>query len=455
MTSSRSRSIAIGWGLLSRSERVAAVLLGVAIFAAVAWIVAQFFHPAPPRRITLASGPADGMYHVHAQRYRAILERHGISVVERQTAGASENLALLLDARSGVDVAFFQGGVAPASSPSVEMLVALFYEPLWIFHRVDTPVAQINHLHGKRIAIGAPGSGTRPFVEPLLRANGIADMPTRLVELGTREGLAALKKGDVDAVFAVGSPGAPALREGLMDRELRLLNLVRADAYQRGFPHVNAMRLPAGTIDLANDIPGQDTLLIGTQAMLVARRDFHPAIVDLLVDAAREIHSGQGYFESAGEFPRVVPVDVAVSSEAARYFKQGPGLLHRYLPFWVATLVERLLVLVLPILVVLTPLVTRLPKIVMWRLRARVYRWYSALRALEHEIHTAEPPLPIDQWFAELDQIEHSVARERTLASHAREAYALRGHVRLVREAIQARRQRNKAITDAEALLRS
>jgi len=415
-------------------------VLAIVLVVALLWIGFQFLQPLPPRRIVLASGANFGLYHQYAQRYKAILARDGITVEERLTAGAGENLKLLLDPKSGVDVAFMQGGVAtsPAADDLV-MLASLYYEPLWVFYDGNQSWTNLHQLRGHRIATGAPGSGTRALAEPLLAANGVTSDNTNIIGAGGADAMELLRKGEVDAVLLVGGARTPLIEQALRDRGLKLMSFARADAYPRRFSYISRLTLPAGTIDLAAGIPAAEVSMIGTKSMLVARDNLHPALVNLLTDAAREIHGGQGAFESAGEFPSTAQVDLEVSEPAVRHMRYGPGIVHRYLPFWAATLVERAILLLLPLVVVLVPALNFLPQFMRWRVRSRIYRWYGELALLERDVATRAPPLPIAQWMRDLERIERSVGQIHTPASFASEAYTLREHVDFVRRAILAK----------------
>jgi len=412
-------------------------LLALALVAALLWIGFQFLQPLPPRRIVLASGADFGLYHQYAQRYKAILARDGIAVEERMTAGAGENLRLLLDPKSGVDVAFMQGGVAtfPAAD-ELEMLASLYYEPLWIFYGGSETWTKLLQLRSHRVAPGLPGSGTRAFVLPLLAANGVTSDNTNFVEASGADAIGLLRTGEIDAVFLVGGAQTPLIQQALRDPGIKVMSLARAEAYPRRFRYITKLTLPPGTIDFAAGIPPTEVQMIGTKAMLAARADLHPALVNLLVDAAREIHDEQGFFEAAGEFPGTAQVDLEVSEHAARHLRYGPSLLHRYLPFWAATLVERAIILLLPLVVVLVPVINFLPQFMRWRVRSRIYRWYGELVLLERDVATRAPPLPIAQWLRDLERIERSVGQIHTPASFASEAYTLREHVDFVRRAV-------------------
>jgi TRAP-type uncharacterized transport system substrate-binding protein len=417
------------------------MVTAVLIIAAV--IGAWFLQSTIPRHIVLASGDRNGMYHQYAQRYTEILARSGVTVEERTTAGADENEALLHDPRSGVDVAFMHGGVvAPADQGKLVMLAALYYEPLWIFYRDSKTLTQLDELRYKRIAAGGAGSGVRAFTEPLLSANNITGFNTQLIPLANLDALHALLAGKIDAALVIDAVQAPAVWQGLHDSNLKLMSLDRSDAYPRRFPFITKLTLPSGTIDFGLHIPDGDVKMIGTKAMLVSRDDLSPAIINLLQDAAREIHGGQGYFEADDEFPNTAAVDLPVSVEADRHHRFGPSILHQYLPFFVATYVERLIILLVPLLVVIVPLFNLLPRLLRWRTRSRVYRWYGELALLERDINSRKGTLPIDQWLADLDRIEASAERVRTPASFASEAYTLREHIALVRSTVMAKVQK-------------
>ena len=431
--------------LLSRRERVRLVLLVVALCAVIVWATLYFLEPGPPRRVVIASGAEFGLYHQYAQRYKEILRVQGVTVIERTTGGASENLRLIADPKSGVDVAFMQGGVAgPPESDQLVMLASLYYEPLWIFYRNEATLTEISQLRGKRLAVGLPGSGARALADQLLALNDFTvgeggEGVTQVLPLGGNQAIDALKEGRVDAVLYVGGAQTPLVLAALRDPEIKLMSVERAEAYARRLPFISRLTLPRGTIDFGLDVPPRDVQLIGTKAMLVAREGLHPALVNLLIDAAREVHGGQGYFEAAGEFPGTTPVDLPVSADADQHRRFGPSFLYRYLPYWLAAIVERAIVIVLPLAVVLVPVLNFLPQIVRARVKARVYRWYAELETLERDVVTREKDLPIAKWLHELDLIERAAERIHMPAKFASEAYTLREHIALVRRTILAR----------------
>ena len=417
---------------LARGAALVGALVLLAAFGA--WMLQSTI----PRKIVIASGPQEGLYHVFAQRYRAILARDGVTLEVRKTGGAAENARLVADPKSGVDVAFMQGGVIREPG-NVVMLASLYYEPLWVFYRGQEALSQLDKLRFRKVAIGNPDQGVGLFVEPLLKANNVTGFNSRLEPIGNLEALRALQAGQVDAAMFVGGVESDAIFQALHDTNLKLMSFSRAEAYQRRFDHITKLTLPSGTVDLGLEIPPADVTLISTEAMLVARDDLPAAIVNLLLEAARESHSDQGYFERPREFPNTDPVDIPVSVDADRHHRFGPSFLHRYLPFFFATFLERLVILLVPLLVVIVPLVNLLPQLLRWRIRSRVYRWYGELALLERDVASRTGELPIEEWLAKIDRIEGGAARIKTPTSYASEAYTLREHIGLVRRNILAK----------------
>jgi TRAP-type uncharacterized transport system substrate-binding protein len=426
--------------LLSRRSRLGVAVVIVALVGAAAWTAGHLLQPAVPRHIVLASGLEDGLFHKYARRYVEILARSGVTVEERMTAGAGDNLGLLEDPHSGVDVGFTQGGIAkfPEANDLV-MLSNLYYVPMWIFYRDTDTFNHVNELRNHRVAVGAEGSGTRSLVEPVFALNNLTTEDMTMLPLGNDAALLALKSDEVDVAVFVDGAQNRAVWAALHDPHLRLLSYGHADAYPRLLPYIKKLTLPSGVIDVARDIPEKEIALVGTKAMLAARDGLHPALIELLVDAAHEVHGGQGLFEEAGEFPGTTRVDLRISTDADRHKRFGPSFLYRYLPFWLATLAERAIIILVPLAAVLVPLFHYLPQLRRWRVRSRVYRWYGELALLERDVAARTGALPREKWLADLERIERAVARIHTPSGYASEAYTLREHIALVRRAVLAR----------------
>lgn len=416
------------------------VTVGPAVIVIVAafWVATLFIKPAPPHTFVMSTGAEGGAYHLFAQRYRDILARDGVRVELRASAGSLENLQRLRDPNHEVGAALVQGGLAPAAGDSgLLSLGAVFYEPLWVFHRGKAPLDRLNPLAGLRIAVGPEGSGTRALATQLLGAVGANAAPTRLLPLGGSAAADALEKGEADAAFVVGSPDAPVVQRLVKAKGVRLVSLSNAEAFSRRFPFLSVVRLPRGVVDLAADVPETDVTLLATTASIVVREDFHPALAFLLIYAAAEIHAQPGVLHRQGEFPTAREADFPLSDEAQRYFKSGPPFLQRYLPFWVANFIERMLVLLVPVFAVVVPVFKILPAVLEWRVKRRVFRWYGELKFLEAEVASAPDSGRTDEFLDRLDAIERGVNATPVPTSYADYVYHLRAHIEVVRRNIE------------------
>ena len=410
-----------------------ALLLVAAAFV-LAW---QFVKPAPPKKIVISTGVAGGAYQYFGERYREKFAQEGIEVELRPSSGAVENLRRL-KTDDDVDVGFVQGGIAnEPESDDLATLGSMYLEPVWVFHRGDARYDRLYQLQGRRIAIGVQGSGAQLFALQLLAANGFATDDPKLLAIGGMDAVEALRRGDIDAFFVVGAPQAPVVDALLHTDDVNLLNFAQADGYVRHFPHLVKVVLPRGAIQIQADKPARDTQLLAATANLVVRADIHPAIVTLLLKHAREIHSPPGLLQNANAFPTPRDHALPLHPMAQRFYDSGPPLLQRYLPFWLAVLIDRLLVMVLPFFAVVIPLTKIVPGIYNWRMRSRVYRWYGELKYLEAEIDAqpdaARTPEALQAFNLRLDRIEMRAAHRKLPLAFSNELYTLREHIGLVR----------------------
>lgn len=417
-----------------------AVIIGVAALAvlfAVFWATYKFMRPAPPSHVTIVTGPADGAYQIYAAHYKDFFARSGITLDIKPSAGSAENLQRLQNRDENVDIAFIQSGVTLGKD--VEGLVSLgviYPEPLWLFHQKDLTLTSLEELKGKRIAIGPEGSGTRLLALELLRAHGVAEAPTSLSPLGGMNAALALLNKEVDAVFIVGPAQSSAVWTMLYTPNLAMFNFTQAEAYVRRFPYLSALTLPRGTIDLPQNIPSKDMSLVAPSTNLIARDDFHPALIDLTLQALSANHGGAGLFARAGQFPTPNGVEIPLSREAERYYKNGKPFLQRYLPFWAATLVDRLVFMLLPIIALLFPLFRIAPFLYSWRIRRRIFRYYGELKMLEIEAQRKPESKSRTEWLNEIERIERAAHRIPTPLAFANQVYTLRQHVHMVRKAL-------------------
>jgi TRAP-type uncharacterized transport system substrate-binding protein len=411
----------------------AAVLIAVLGFA----VAYRFIGPPPPQSFRFAAGPRNGAYFAYAQRYAAFLGARGIRMEVVETAGSMENLRLLRDPQSGVDVGFVQGGILDSPPAGLSGLGTVCFEPIWVFHRPGAPFTLLSDLRGHSIAIGPEGSGTRPLALKLLAANGITPRNTDVQPLSGANAVAALLDGRVDALFTVASVDADSVRNLLLDARIVPMSFVRSAAYSRRFRALSAVQLPQGTIDLAGNRPPADLRLVSPAAMLVSRDGFHPALVDLLLQSATRAHASGDLLADPGQFPSRLYLDLPLSRDAERYFQYGPPLLQRFLPFWVANTIDRIKVMIVPLLVLLLPLMKIVPPAFRWRIRSKITRWYRQLYAIDAQIAVADPE-SLKELLAEIDRVDREVIRISVPLGYADQLYNLRSHIALVRARIEA-----------------
>jgi len=405
------------------------------------WFASRFIQPAPPDTLTISTGGEGGAYQRFGALYKDALARYGVTLIEVPSAGSLENLARLRDADQAVDVAFIQGGTASIQEDdALYSLGNLYHEPLWIFLREGAGVpTRIADLKGKRIAIGGAGSGSHHLAKELLFINRIDEKNSQLLPQGGL-GLAPLFADNrVDAAFVVGPPQSAAVWTLLHTPGVRLMNLAHAEAYTRQLPYLNKLILPRGAINIAADLPSADIQLVAATASLVVRDSTHPALIDLLMQALTETHGGTGVFQRPGEFPRASATsetDFPLSPEAQRFYKSGRPWLQRYLPFWAATLVDRMVVMLIPLFAVLIPVMRFAPGIYNWRIKARIYRRYGELKFLEAELEAEPGKLTRTEWIARIDAIEDDINHLTMPLAFSDMVYTLRLHLGLVRKAI-------------------
>ncbi|RTL53127.1 MAG: C4-dicarboxylate ABC transporter substrate-binding protein [Rhodocyclaceae bacterium] len=421
------------------------VLIGLPsllVVAAAFWAAAQFVQPAPPKQLILATGGAGGGYQRYAAAYKPLLAEEGITLVERPTSGAMENLALLRDPDSEVDAAFIQGGVVDKrEDDDLYSLGAIYQEPVWIFYRPsrfgDKEVPdRLLQLKGMRVAVGASGSGNRHLALELLQLNGLDDRHVTLLEAGGITAAEALQKGRADAAIVVGPVQSAAVWTLLYAPGIKVMNLAQADAYTRRLAYLSHLVLPRGSVDLLRDIPDRDIHLLAPTATLAVKEGTHPALVDLLLQAASETHNGHGLLQKAGDFPKAQAVEFPLSPRAEHFYKSGKPLLQRYLPFWAANLIDRLVVMLIPLIAVLYPVAKMAPSLYGWRIRSRIFKRYGELKFLEAEALAEDSGVQRQALLQRLDAIERDAARIPTPLAFSDMLYTLRGHIEIVRAAI-------------------
>ncbi|MFN4226486.1 MAG: TAXI family TRAP transporter solute-binding subunit [Hyphomonas sp.] len=410
----------------------------VIALALIGFIIAfLLMDPAPPKQIRFAAGAPGGAYHAYAEEYQRLLGEQGIEVVQVDTAGSIENLALLMNGEA--DVALVQGGLSGQEADAVlHSIGGLFEEPFWVFVRRDAAARDFGELRRLRLSIGPEGSGTRALAAKLQQAYG-GDWPLAARQaLPTAEASAALRAGDIDAAAFAASPGAPYVQALLRDPAVQLLPFDRAPALARREEGLSAVTLLRGVVDIGADIPAADVPMIAAIAQLAVREDIHPAIESILLDSALTIHGGRSVFSPAGRFPNLQDADLPVSKQVARHYQDGPSFLRRYFPFAVANFLDRAWVLAIPLLTLGFPLVRAAPPIYRWRVRRKIYVWYKDLRALEAKgraLPSGEARIGIQR---DLEKLQVEIGKLDVPLSYTDDLYRLRSHIEFVKQLLMS-----------------
>ena len=421
----RVRDIASTWGLA-----IAVLIIG--------FVVAyQFVAPAPPKRIVLATGADGGAYQRFGEEYAAYLRTAGIEVELRTTEGSVENLALL---KSGgeIDFAFVQGGIADSEGDDGVLAIgSLYLEPVWLFAGNESAIASIDDLRGKRIALGTEGSGTRAVATKLLAAHGIDSNSAEFVGIALDELDGAFTVGSIDAAFLVAAPESVYVSALIDHQDVSLQSLERTDAYVRQLSYLSRVDLPQGVIDLRSNKPDTDVRTVALTAMLATTDNLHPALIDLFLIAATDIHGQHSLLADAGQFPTPRFTDLPLSEDAERYFRRGPPFLMRYLPFWAATLIDRLWVMLLPIIGLAIPLMKLIPPAYRWQIRRRLLRLYSALEKVDPYGNSVRDAEDLAERLQQLEKLDNDSIIASVPRGYTDDVYKLRRDIDLVRRRLK------------------
>ena len=434
---------------LTRREKLKLFLpaIGLTIIGFV--VVYQFVDPAPPNQITIACGTKEGANFLFAKAYQEIMAKEGVKLNIRTTAGSVENLELLQAESEGVEVAFVQGGLSSSvKKVNIESLGSLFFEPMWTFLRTDLAIARTSDLKGMRLAVGEEGSGTKILTMHLLQLNGINTENTSILSVGYQKAADMLMNGEVDVAFFVSTHHAPYVIELIDSRLVKLMGMPRAEAYAFLYHYLYLLRVPEGVIDFEANIPSHDLTLVAPTTQLVVQSDLHPALVDLLMYSAEEIHESGTEFERQGEFPSPKYLDFELNEEAERYYESGPPFLQRYLPFWVANFITRMKIMLLPIIVLFYPLFKVAPSIYRWRMRSKIYRWYSELDAVDPDTNKEKVVESLQEFLDKLDEIEEKVSNVTVPLAYSNGLYALRVHIQMLRNKLRHAAQKGETSGD-------
>jgi TRAP-type uncharacterized transport system substrate-binding protein len=401
-----------------------------------------FMNTATPNTITIASGPQGSSYQKNAEKYKKILDREGVKLTILSSEGSMDNFRMLSNPKIAVDVGFVMGGeVNGANIDHLMSLGSISYQPLMIFYRGKTRNL-LSDFKGKRLDIGAEGSGAHSLALTLMKANGFGENDgTKLVDSDNDDPVRALHENRIDAVFLMSdSTSTDMMRSLLHNPDIHLFNFSQAEGYVRRIHYLNKLELPKGSLDFGKNIPPEDLNLIGPTVELIARDNLNPALSDILLEAAREVHGKPGLYKKRGEFPNPAEHEFRISEDASRYYATGKSFLYRTFPFWVANLITRALEAIVPIIILLIPALKITPAIYRWRITSRIYRWYRALLELERDaVKSAFAPNRREEFLQRLDRIEDAANKIVVPAAFGDLLYELRMHINFVRDNLQTK----------------
>jgi TRAP transporter TAXI family solute receptor len=401
----------------------------------------QFVDPPPPKEISIATGREGGGYYKFSLQYQKQLAEQGFNLEIQPTAGSIEVLQKLKSGEASIGLV--QGGTAKEVEgiEGLQSLASLFYEPVWVFHRKDQPIKYLFELRGKRIAVGENGSGTKPLAIQLLSFNHVTPDNSSFLNLSSRKAATKLAAGEIDAAFFVTSPKASVITELLSNPEIELLSFRRHLAYSSRYPFLTHIEIGEGMIDLENNIPTSSKILLAATASLVVRQDLHSDLIPLLLRSLIKVHKNGGMLEKQDQFPSNKFVEFPMNSTAEHYLVSGPSFLEKIFPFWLATSIDRLKILLIPLIAILLPLFKGFLPIYTFTIRRKIFRWYELLREIDEQIHKFSDINIIDEKIERLKSLQKELIEQVSVPlSHMGEFYGLRMHIKLVLERLQERR---------------
>ena len=418
----------------------------VPVLAALVFALFYFVAPPPPMSARLATGSPEGGYHAFAERLRDELAQEGFELELVPSSGSLDNLARLQAGE--VELALVQSGqeltLAEADRARLSALGVMYQEPLWLFTRAGLRFEHLPDLRRRRVALGAPGGGTQAVVRALLAANQMDEqgLPRRWREIGGSRAAEALLAGELDAAFFIGQAHSPLIQRLAAEPGVHLVGLSRTPAYLARLPHLSPVDVSEGMLSLAHNSPAQDILTLGPLATLVAGEDFHPSLTPLILEEARQVLASGSLLDAPGRYPARPQSTLPLPDEAAYFFDKGLPILQRYLPFRIASLADRYIILAIPLVILLFPLFKAIGPIYQWRIRARIYRWYKYLREIDQQLHEGTLPAQLDSEIERLEHLEDELAQVQVPLSYSNELYQLHVHLRYVIERLRALQRR-------------
>ena len=391
----------------------------------------QFIDPAPPKKLSIATGTTSGSYYKFAQEYKKLLEKEKFELLIVPTQGSVEALKKLQNKE--VDIAFVQGGVANEEEvKTLRSLASIYFEPLWIFYSGKFDFKYINELKGKKVSIGSEGSGTKPLALEILKQNSIDKTNTTLLELSNEAAQQALNKGEIDVLFSVISPSSKMVQSLLSNPKVKLLNIQRASAYSKKLHYLTPVSIGEGVVSLENNIPSSNITLLSTTATLVGQKDLHPDLIRLILKTAKQVHSTPSLFENNEIFPSKKYLQIPLHVDAKHYLEKGDSFLEKIFPFWIASSIDRLVIMIIPLLTLLIPIIKGALPLYRWRIRSSIYKWYKILHEIDLKLESLDKS-ELPKIKEDLEKMAEDIQKSSKIPlSYMGEYYDLRVHANLI-----------------------
>lgn len=401
----------------------------IAFIIASFYITAQFIEPSPIKEITIATGSKSGNYYKTALEYKKLLEAENVKVTILNSAGSVENIELLKQNKA--DIAFVQNGIVTnETAPNIKSLASIYYEPLWLFYRNDGyTIDYLIQFITKKIAVGRIGSGTRDLAVQLLKDNGIDESNSTILDYNTKEAKEALLSNKIDAMFVVSSHKSTDIKELLADPKINLFSVKRAKAYSRKYPFLEALKLYEGTLDLYKNLPDENKNLLATTANLVVKKEFSEELKRLVLKKVVEVHNKKDLFAKAGQFPNSLNMRLELDEQAQKYFKYGDTWLEKIFPYWIASNIDRLKILLIPLLTLFFPLFKGFFPLYNWTMRSKIYKWYDEVRDIDEQVDNLDKN-KLQNQLDTLEKLRYEISKETKVPlAYMGEYYNLQLHI--------------------------
>jgi len=362
------------------------IYLPIFAFAFAAFfLTSKFIQPAPEKELTIAAGSKNGTYYKVAQEYKKLLEQENVTINILETKGSLDNVKLLEEEKA--DIGFVQSGTLNNKNTKIQSLASIYYEPLWIFYKNEGyEINYIIELIGKKISIGSLGSGTYDLSSKILADNGISKENSTFLNYTSKQAYKALTEGKIDALLTVISPNSSLVQNLLENPNINILSIKRAQAYSRKYAYLNTLELYEGTMDLYKNIPNNNMNLLAATANLVAREGVPHELVRLLLKKVKEVHKNKTLFSQENQFPNTLNLDTSINKEALKYLRSGDTWLESIFPYWIASNMDRLKILLIPLLTLMFPLFKGVVPLYRWSMRSKIYKWYKRINEVDKKI---------------------------------------------------------------------